>query len=137
MHIHDLVKRRIAAIAERQGISYRAWSLEAGLGPNAVSQFMGGDENRTLNIDTLEALARVAGVTVRDLITEDEQSFDVELLGEILDATFVTHPDPKAHPRKLAEAVASMYLAAKDQGIDARDRQALMFAAKSQFREST
>lgn len=137
MHIHDTVRRKIEAIAERQGFSYRSWALGAGLGPNAVSQFMSGDKNRTLNIDTLQALANYANVSVLELVSEDEPRFDLGLLAAILETAFLTHPDPKAHPHKLAEAVAAMYLAARDQGIGAGDDRALQFAAQSRFREST
>ncbi len=42
-------------------MSARAWSTKAGLGPNHLQQFIDGDENRSITIGSLEALAHAIG----------------------------------------------------------------------------
>lgn len=133
MKPNTYVKMRIRQAMAEHDIAARAWSERAGLGPNHVAQFLNGDENRSITIQSLGMLGKVIGWSVVDFLEpRASPGVDQSLLQKIVELTIETLPDPAPCPDHIAQVIASTYAKASDFGLSADDHQQILFGLQFQ-----
>lgn len=118
----DTLAKRIRWVLQERGMSRKEWSLKAGLSQSMVSQLASGKRKKGPEFDTLEKLARSAGVSVVWLAEGRGEPMATNLRDDPYPSRVpvLTMLQYEGYPESIVQSLASVRLKAKggDPGQD-------------------
>ncbi len=136
MNVNERTRQRIKFVIKSKDLAARRWSEQAGLGPNHLQQFLDGDKTRSIKIGSLEALAKVIGWSVEDLIGPQSRAIQPDLLATVLKVAIRTSHQPLTDLDNIAKVTAATYERALAYGLSPDDEDQIRFGVELLQRES-
>ena len=128
MTVNDELRARLSdVIAERDDLSESGWAKKAKISPSSFREFMKGPPDRSINWDTLCALAFAADMSVAQLLNIHVTPVNAKLLSALY-RQLAAVADPSDRPEDIAQDAAEIYADAESLGVDTTNQDALKMA---------